>query len=82
LDTGADGQRLAAGRVEPFSAPCSLARESYGRVRREGTPDPRDSELELLLRVLQSYQAVHRHLDANHARQQPQALRFSTECAN
>jgi len=50
--------------TEPFSAVCCLAGESYRRVRRDGGPDLRGSELELLLRVLQSYQSVCTYLDA------------------
>ncbi|WP_211103969.1 IucA/IucC family protein [Skermanella pratensis] len=55
-------------QVEPFSALCSLARESYGQVRRGGAPDLRGNELELLLRVLQSYQSVRCYLDAHRDR--------------
>lgn len=52
-------------QTEPFSALCCLAGESYRRMEGTGAgTDLRGSELELLLRVLQSYQSVQRYLDA------------------
>ena len=54
--------------TEPFTALCCLAGESYRRMEGKGArSDLRGSELELLLRVLQSYQSVHRYLDAAQA---------------
>lgn len=46
--------------VPPFSAVCALVRESYHRL---GSAGDRGSELELLLRVLLSYQSVRDALD-------------------
>ncbi|AWK84971.1 IucA/IucC family protein [Azospirillum thermophilum] len=52
-------------QTEPFTALCCLAGESYRRMEEKGGgKDLRGSELELLLRVLQSYQSVQRYLDA------------------
>ncbi len=53
--------------TEPFSALCCLAGESYRRVQCDGGPDLRGTELDLLLRVLQSYQSVCSYLDAHRA---------------
>jgi len=53
--------------VEPFSALCCLAGESCRRAGSQAEPERRGNELELLLRVLQSYQSVCRYLDARPA---------------
>ena len=54
--------------TEPFTALCCLAGESYRRMEDKGAgADLRGSELELLLRVLQSYQSVQRYLEASPA---------------
>lgn len=55
-------------QTEPFTALCCLAGECYRRMEGKATAsDLRGSELELLLRVLQSYQSVQRYLDATPA---------------
>lgn len=52
-------------QTEPFTALCGLASESYRRMEgKSAGADLRGSELELLLRVLQSYQSVQRYLNA------------------
>ncbi|WP_207457619.1 IucA/IucC family protein [Azospirillum sp. SYSU D00513] len=60
MRTGTEGAWQPA---EPFSALYCLSRESYARFGARGH-DLRGSELELLLRVLQSYQSVERYIDA------------------
>ncbi|WP_269747083.1 IucA/IucC family protein [Elstera litoralis] len=50
--------------VEPFSAVYLLARECYRPAGGARDPARRGHELELLLRVLQSYQSVQRYLEA------------------